>query len=537
MRRSGILLPVFSLPSRYGIGDFGPEAYRFVDFLSEAGQSLWQILPLNPTNYGDSPYQSFSTFAGNPYFISPERLIEEGLLTKQEADGYDFGSDPEKIDYGKLYSHRLAMLELSYRRFQGGDEYSRFVQDNAWWLDDYALFMAFKNAHHDVSWLQWEDDLRFRRPQAMACAREQYADRIGFYKFLQYEFSRQWTALKAYANQKGIQIVGDIPIYVAFDSADVWAHTEEFQLDENLLPIDVAGCPPDAFSEDGQLWGNPLYRWEQMAAEPDPFHWWKQRISCALKWYDIVRIDHFRGFAGYYTIPYGSRNARHGVWKKGPRRKFFQEIEKSLGSHLPIIAEDLGYLTPDVYRLKEQTGFPGMKVLQFAFDNLDNEYLPHRYTSHCVVYTGTHDNDTILGWAAHTSAWALEHAQQYCNLHQNEGLNWAMMRLALESCADTCILTMQDLLGLDSQGRINTPATVGGNWQWRMKGECLNSWLAKIIKDLTILYARLPEDRNREPEVSEESSIAEETQAEAETEPEMEEIPYPDDDEEEKADS
>ena len=397
MRLCGILMPIFSLPSKYGIGTFGSEAKRFVDFLHKAGQSYWQILPLNPTNYGDSPYQSFSSFAGNPYFIDIETLIEEKLIDQVTADSFDFGDDYEKIDYGKLYDNRLNLLRLAFKNFEKDADYIEFTNSNSYWLDDFSLFMALKNANADSSWQTWEKPLRFRETEAISKAKTQYAKDIEFYKFVQYEFAKQWKDLKKYANSKGISIIGDIPIYVALDSADVWSNPKQFLLNEDLEPTLVAGVPPDAFSEDGQLWGNPIYNWELM--EKDNFSWWKKYLGNALNKYDIVRIDHFRGFESYFTIPFGDKDAKNGKWKKGPDTKLFDALKKEFGEDLPIIAEDLGLLTPDVLKMLKATGFPGMKVLQFAFDSsLKSDYLPHNFNKNCVVYTGTHDNDTIIGW-------------------------------------------------------------------------------------------------------------------------------------------
>ena len=505
MRKSGILMPIFSLASPYGVGDFGPKAYEFVDFLKKAGQSLWQILPLNPTNYGDSPYQSFSTYAGNPYFISPDILIKDGLLTKEEAQSFDFGKNPVKIDYGMLYWNRLKMLEIAYRRFVPDEGFYAFVEEQSEWLEDFCLFMALKNAHQDRAWIEWDEELKLHDEKACEEARQKYADRIGFYRFLQYEFAVQWQALKAYANENGIRIIGDIPIYVAYDSADVWGGSEMFQLDEERVPLAVAGCPPDAFSADGQLWGNPLYRWDEMAVQKDPFHWWKERIAYSLKLYDIVRIDHFRGFEAYYSIPYGDENAKNGKWKKGPGIHLFEEVEKCLGSDLPIIAEDLGYLTPEVHQLLADTGFPGMKVLQFAFDpNGDNDYLPHNLVKNAVVYTGTHDNDTIIGWLTSAAPEEVAYAKKYLHANKEEGFNWTMMRQAMASVCDTCILMMQDFLALGNEARINMPSTTGGNWQWRISEGCINDWLAGIIRENTEIYRRLPQKQTSEKEITEE---------------------------------
>ncbi len=480
MRTCGILMPIFSLPSKYGIGTLGKEAQRFVDFLAKSGQSYWQILPLNPTNYGDSPYQSFSSFAGNPYFIDIEDLIEEGLLDKKTADSFDFGSDPERIDYGKLYDNRLKLLRLAFENFKANDGYIAFINENYHWLEDYSLFMAIKNAHTDAPWQKWEKALRFRDAAALQRAKSDYAADIAFYKFIQYIFAKQWERLKNYANKNGIKIIGDIPIYVALDSADVWANPQQFLLDENLNPTVVAGCPPDAFSDEGQLWGNPIYNWKLM--KRDGYGWWKKYLGHALSRYDVTRIDHFRGFESYYTIPFGDQNAKNGKWVKGPDIDLFNAFKTEFGDALPIIAEDLGYLTPEVLKMLKATGFPGMKVLQFAFDeSLKSAYLPHNFNNNCVVYTGTHDNDTIIGWTESADDVEVKLAKRYLNCNSADGFNWAMMRAALMSVADTCILMMPDIIGLGSEARINTPSTLGDNWQWRIKCECINSWLSEII--------------------------------------------------------
>lgn len=491
MRLCGILMPIFSLPSKYGIGTFGSEAKRFVDFLHKAGQSYWQILPLNPTNYGDSPYQSFSSFAGNPYFIDIETLIEEKLIDQVTADSFDFGDDYEKINYGKLYDNRLNLLRLAFKNFEKDADYIEFTNSNSYWLDDFSLFMALKNANADSSWQTWEKPLRFRETEAINKAKTQYAKDIEFYKFVQYEFAKQWKDLKKYANSKGISIIGDIPIYVALDSADVWSNPKQFLLNEDLEPTLVAGVPPDAFSEDGQLWGNPIYNWELM--EKDNFSWWKKYLGNALNKYDIIRIDHFRGFESYFTIPFGDKDAKKGKWKKGPDTKLFDALKKEFGVNLPIIAEDLGLLTPDVLKMLKATGFPGMKVLQFAFDSsLKSDYLPHNFNKNCVVYTGTHDNDTIIGWLSSANENEVKIAKRYLNCNNDSEFNWAMIRSALMSVAETCILMMPDFMGLDSKARINTPSTLGENWQWRIKGECINDWLAEIIYSNTEISCRLP---------------------------------------------
>lgn len=500
MRTCGILMPIFSLASRYGIGTLGKEAYRFVDFLKKSGQTYWQILPLNPTNYGDSPYQSFSAYAGNPYFVDIEMLIEDGLLLKKEADSFDFGDDPTTIDYGKLYENRLPLLHLAFARFKPDADFAAFCVKNAFWLQDYALFMALKNAHEDCAWETWEKPLQNRDEAVIAAARTRYADTVQFFEFVQYLFYKQWHALKTYANENDVYIIGDLPIYVAYDSADVWAAPEQFQLDENKAPKLVAGVPPDAFSKDGQLWGNPLYDWAYM--KKDGYKWWKARISHALSTYDVIRIDHFRGFASYFAIPYGEKTARKGKWLKGPGIELFQALKIACGEDLPIIAEDLGFLTPEVLDLLSDSGFPGMKVLQFAFDSREeSNYLPHNYTSRCVVYTGTHDNDTILGWTKTADKADVKMARRYMHVDDGEGFNWAMMRTAMMSVADICILMMPDVLGLGSEARINTPSTLGGNWQWRIDGGCINDWLANIIRENTELYCRLPKTKATETEI------------------------------------
>lgn len=489
-RANGVLMPIFSLPSSHGIGTFGKEAYRFVDFLQKAGQSYWQILPLNPTNYGDSPYQSFSSFAGNPYFIDLDCLEEQGLLTKEEIEAADFGDDELTIDYGKLYENRLPLLRLAFERFAEDKAYRAFCRENAWWLEEYALFMALKNAHDDRAWETWEEPLRLRKKTALAAAKKEHAQTIAFYRFVQYLFTTQWQALKAYANDRGIRIIGDIPIYVAYDSADTWANTAQFLLDETLHPTKVSGCPPDAFAADGQLWGNPLYNWKAM--KEDDYAWWKRRLGYALKLYDIVRIDHFRGFESFYAIPAGQTTAKGGKWMKGPDMALFRAFRKEFGNDLPIIAEDLGYLTPAVKKLLASTGFPGMKVLQFAFDSReDSDYLPHNYPHNCVVYTGTHDNDTIIGWTSTAYPQDVESAKRYLRPPADEGFHWTMMRAAMMSTADTCILMMNDLIAADSSCRINVPSTLGGNWVWRIDGVCINDWLAGLLREETAIYGRL----------------------------------------------
>ena len=442
-------MPIFSLASPGGIGTFGAEAYRFVDFLKEAKQSYWQILPLTPTGHGDSPYSSFSA-----YFIDIEILIEEKLLKEKEFKAFDFGNDPHKVDYTKLDGKRLELLRIAYSRFKPDDRYDLFLKENEFWLDDYAYFMAIKEINNGADWHNWPQTLRRRDADALNEIEKDLGESIGFYKFLQFKFTQQWSKLKEYANLNGIKIIGDIPIYVALDSCDVWANTDQFQLDEGFMPTSVAGVPPDAFAEDGQLWGNPLYNWEHM--EKDGYKWWLKRIEQSFKTYDCVRIDHFRAFASYWEIPADSKTAKNGKWVKGPDMALFRQFKKEIGEELPIIAEDLGYLTPQVKKLLDSTGFPGMKVLQFAFDgDKNNDYLPYNHQKNSVVYTGTHDNDTIIGWISSANPDEVKRAEKFLNANRSDGFNWAMMRCALMSPADTCILMMPDLLALDSQGRIN----------------------------------------------------------------------------------
>ena len=398
MRRSGMLLPVASLPSKYGIGTFSKEAYDFVDMLHSAGQKLWQILPLGPTGYGDSPYQSFSTFAGNPYFIDLDQLVGEGLLTEEECNSYDWGNKSNYIDYEKVYLSRFKILRKAYKRSNIGDskKFNAYCKKNSWWLDDYALYMSIKDSYDGKPWIEWDEEIRERKEDALLSYKRDLEEEIEFYKYLQYLFSQQWHKLKAYANKKGISIIGDIPIYVSLDSSDTWANPELFQLDKECLPTAVAGCPPDSFCETGQLWGNPLYDWEYH--QFTDYEWWIKRIKYSFDLYDIVRIDHFRGFDEYYSIPYGDKTAVNGTWEKGPGIELFKYLRQELGE-VDIIAEDLGFLTESVKQLLKDTGYPGMKILQFGFDSReDSDYLPHNYDRNCVVYTGTHDNNTISGW-------------------------------------------------------------------------------------------------------------------------------------------
>lgn len=491
MRKCGVLMPVSSLPSRFGIGGFSKEAYDFVDFLAEGGQSLWQILPLGPTGYGDSPYQSFSTFAGNPYYISLDALIEQGLLTEEECEAADYGNHPNYVNYEKIYNSRFALLRKAFNRadIENDTNYKKFVEDQSAWLKDYAMYMAIKDSLGGVAWIEWDEDIRLRKPTAMAHYEETLKEDIAFYSYLQYLFATQWSALKAYANGKGINIIGDIPIYVAFDSADTWANPELFQLDEENIPTAVAGCPPDAFSATGQLWGNPLYRWDYH--EKTGFAWWIRRLAYCFTIYDVVRIDHFRGFDEYWAIPYGNPTAEFGRWEKGPGYALFEAMKKALGNR-EVIAEDLGFLTPSVLKLVKKTGYPGMKVLQFAFDSREeSDYLPHNYTHNCVVYTGTHDNDTVMGWIPAMSRKDLAFAKKYIGVKRTSDICSNLIRMAYASVADTAIIPIQDYLELGSEARINTPSTLGGNWEWRMSAQDCTSQLAARMLELATVYGRI----------------------------------------------
>ena len=494
-RTAGILLPVTSLPSKYGIGCFSKSAYDFVDWLKAAGQSYWQILPLGPTSYGDSPYQSFSTFAGNPYFISLEALIEEGVLTEKECDGADFGSRPNDIHYEKLYKNRYPLLRKAYERSKISEnpDYLRFIEENNWWLSDYALFMAVKDRFEGVPWNQWAEDIRLRWGNAMDYYREELYFEIEFQQYMQFKFYEQWNALKAYANENGIRLIGDIPIYVAMDSADTWAHPELFQLDETLTPSAVAGCQPDGFSADGQLWGNPLYRWDYH--RNTGYEWWISRLSYCFRLYDVVRIDHFRGFDEYYSIPYGAESAKEGHWEKGPGIDLFRHVEQSLGWH-EVIAEDLGYVTDSVRQLVFESGFPGMKVLEFAFDSRDtgsaNDYLPHNYIENCVAYTGTHDNETITGWFQSITKKERQMARDYlCDQTTPDRLlHQSFISLIMRSSAKSCIIPIQDYMGYDNTCRINKPSTVGINWRWRLTEDELSEELKEKIHAMAMRYGR-----------------------------------------------
>ena len=489
-RSSGILMHISSLPGKYGIGTFGKEAFNFVDFLNKAGQKNWQILPLGQTSYGDSPYQSFSAFAGNPYFIDFDLLEEDGLVKKSDYENLDFGSNEIEIDYGKLFVNRYKVLRKAYENSNNkyDKEILEFKEENKFWLEDYSLYMAVKNHFGLVSWQEWDDDIRLREEKALNYYKEILKDEIEYWIFLQFLFCKQWKALKAYANSKEVKIIGDIPIYVAEDSADVWSNPKFFNLDENMKPITVAGCPPDPFAVTGQLWGNPIYNWSYI--HETGYAWWIDRMRESFKMYDVVRIDHFRGFESYYEIPYGAKTAEFGTWVKGPDIHLFNAIKEALGD-VDIIAEDLGNMTDEVEKLREATNFPGMKILQFAFGDGDSTDLPHHHVENCVVYTGTHDNDTIMGWYNESSSEKeREKAKKYLNLTHEEGIAKGMIRGIWSSKAYLAIAQMQDFLGLGNEARMNIPSVLGGNWIWRMRKEDLTEKLAKEIYEMTKLYGR-----------------------------------------------
>ena len=492
-RGAGVLMPIFSLPSPYGIGTFGRAAYEFIDQLKRGRQTYWQVLPMGPTCYGDSPYQSYSAFAGNPYFIDLDTLKDEKLLTQDEIDACWWCDKQDQVKYDALYYYRFPLLRKAYERssHKESEEYQAFLKENEEWLDDYALYMAVKGKYEGKGWMDWDEDIRFRRPEALSACREELAEEINYWKFLQFKFFEQWKKLKQYAKEKELQIVGDIPIYVALDSADVWSHPELFQLDEeNLTPLKVSGVPPDAFSEDGQLWGNPLYKWDYHKSTG--YAWWLLRLAHVFKLYDTVRIDHFRGFDEYYSIPFGDQTAERGHWEKGPGMDLFLKMKETLGD-LPIIAEDLGFLTDTVRQLLKDSGYPGMKVLEFAFvAGEDSDYLPHNYDKNCVVYTGTHDNDTLQGWYQTLSEEDKEMTKEYLNnpYTPDEEVHWDFISLAMRSVADTCIIPVQDYLGLGNKARINMPSTLGGNWMWRMKKGAFTDELIKKIRKTTEVCAR-----------------------------------------------
>lgn len=493
MRKSGILLHIASLPNPFGIGTMGVEAYRFADYLKASGQTLWQILPLSPTSYGDSPYQSFSIYAGNPYLISLETLERDGLLLPEDYQNIKWRESERYIDYSALYNNFFGVMKKAFARFKknGGTsdkEYLSFVNDNAW-LGDYALFMALKTERGGAPWNEWEPELRTRDEKAVALAKKRLSDEIEFWRFMQFEFFGQWFMLKKYVNSLGIEIIGDIPIYTAYDSADVWCEPQLFQLDGELLPAVVAGFPPDGFSPEGQLWGNPIYNWERM--KTDNFRWWTDRTAFAKKLYDILRIDHFIGFDRYYAIPFGEKSARYGSWHEGPKFPLFQAIAKKTGEG-GILAEDLGIITPSAELLLKKTGCPGMKVLQFAFSpDGASEYLPQNYTdANCAVYTSTHDNDTAAGWAKSADKRTMRFCREYLGIRRRADIPWALIRLAWNSTARMAITTVQDMCGYASEARINTPSTLGNNWRWRAADSDFSRESSEKLKRLTELSNR-----------------------------------------------
>lgn len=491
-RSSGILMHVSSLPSDFGIGKLGKEAFRFIDFLKKCGTEYWQILPLSQTSYGDSPYQSFSIHAGNPYFIDFESLEKDGYLRKSDYFKIDWGTNPRRVDYEKVYNNCYMVLRKAYNKFLTSHKdagYEEFRQLNSYWLDDYALFMALKDAHGGKPWYKWESGYAHCKKSKIEEARIEYEGDIDFYSWLQYQFYKQWREVKEYANNKGIRIIGDMPIYVSYDSAEVWSEPDLFFLNQSKEPTAVAGCPPDAFSPTGQLWGNPIYNWRYHAKTD--YAWWKERIRCSKELYDVVRIDHFRGFESYYAIPFGSRTAEIGQWFPGPGMELFEAVKEEMNG-LDVIAEDLGFITSDVRKLLEETGFPGMKVLQFAFNEEGgSEYLPHNFkTTNCVCYTGTHDNETLLGWIDSMSAEELRFVKKYFRIRNSRDIPGEMIRSAWSSIAVIAIAQIQDFLSSPASSRMNTPSTLGGNWEFRTVSSDFGSRLSRHISELNEMYNR-----------------------------------------------
>ena len=528
-RNAGILMPVSSLPSPYGIGTFGKDAYDFVTFVKECNHKYWQVLPLGPTTYGDSPYQSYSAFAGNPYFVDLDMLIEAGFLLKSEVISRDWGDgivpvnvseddavngrfgsyrdgnigDERYVSYEKIYNNRFDILRIAYNRFKAAcaeskktlakglplyKQFDNFVKDNADWLEDYALFMALKSHFNNVSWGEWETDIKFRKPEAMSRYEEQLSDDIGYWKFIQFEFYLQWNALKQYANSNGIEIIGDIPIYMGYDSVDVWANQGEFQLDENLTPIKVAGVPPDAFSDAGQKWGNPLYDYDKM--EANGFSWWRKRMAASAKLYDVIRIDHFIGIVKYYTIPADMPDARQGEYRQGPGQKLLDVINESIGDK-KIIAEDLGVEVPEVAKILKENGYPGMKVLEFAFGgDRKNPHLPYNYTQNLVCYGGTHDNETLLGFFEDRGDWELGYAYDYLDTRDKGRMVDQVFRAAYSSVAVLTVFAVQDILKLGNWARMNLPSSLGNNWKWRMQKGQLGQHELECMRYLASVFDR-----------------------------------------------
>ena len=528
-RNAGILMPVSSLPSPYGIGTFGKDAYDFVTFVKECNHKYWQVLPLGPTTYGDSPYQSYSAFAGNPYFVDLDMLIEAGFLLKSEVISRDWGDgivpvnvseddavngrfgtyrngnigDERYVSYEKIYNNRFDILRIAYNRFKAAcaeskktlakglplyKQFDNFVKDNVDWLEDYALFMALKSHFNNVSWGEWETDIKFRKPEAMSRYEEQLSDDIGYWKFIQFEFYLQWNALKQYANSNGIEIIGDIPIYMGYDSVDVWANQGEFQLDENLTPIKVVGVPPDAFSDAGQKWGNPLYDYDKM--EANGFSWWRKRMAASAKLYDVIRIDHFIGIVKYYTIPADMPDARQGEYRQGPGQKLLDVINESIGDK-KIIAEDLGVEVPEVAKILKENGYPGMKVLEFAFGgDRKNPHLPYNYTQNLVCYGGTHDNETLLGFFEDRGDWELGYAYDYLDTRDKGRMVDQVFRAAYSSVAVLTVFAVQDILKLGNWARMNLPSSMGNNWKWRMQKGQLGQHELECMRYLASVFDR-----------------------------------------------
>ena len=492
-RSNGVVMPIFSLPSKYGIGTFGKSAYEFVDFLSEASIKYWQILPLGQTSYGDSPYQAFSSFAGNPYFVDLDMLIADGLLDESDLENINFGDNDRYVDYAIQYNIRYRILEKAFENSKGklDDEIADFRKKESFWIEDYALFMAIKHDQLDISWVEWDEDLRDRDPETLASFKEKHKEDIDFYTFIQYEFFTQWQKLKEYTNRRNIEIIGDLPIYVAYDSCDAWVYADILKLDQKSKePLIVGGAPPDAYSEDGQLWGNPVYDWEKM--KDNDYDFWKKRLAMALKTHDLLRLDHFRGFEKYYAIPATDENAKFGTWEPGGGYEFFDEILKQYPDK-QFIAEDLGYITKEVDALKNHYGFPGMNVIQFAFDGtFASNYLPHNYEKNSVVYSSTHDSSTLKGWVDSLDEEDLLLVEKYFGLENKEESDfvWEIIRSLMASVADVAIFEIQDFFEMGDQAKINTPSTLGNNWKWRAKSEDFTDDLARKIKEMSRLYGR-----------------------------------------------
>ena len=488
MRKAGILLHPTSLTSREGIGTLGSQAYRFVEFLNKSNQKLWQIFPLGPTGYGDSPYQCFSAFAGNPYLIDLETLVNEGLLDEEVLNTY-FGENKETIEYGLIYENKLPLLRRAFSKFNIDNvDFNKFVSENSYWLDNYALFSSLKSHFGGISWQEWPTEFKNRDEEAINNIKKELVDEINYQKFLQFKFYEQWSKLKNYANANGIEIIGDIPIFVSMDSADAWSNPEIFLFDKDRNPVKVAGVPPDYFSATGQLWGNPLFNWG--ALRKTEYSWWIDRVRANLSLYDIIRIDHFRGFESYWAINYGEETAINGVWEKGPGMELFNKIKEKLGD-INIIAEDLGTLTDEVIDLRNESGFPGMRILQFAFDkDPENDYLPHNYDKNTVVYTGTHDNDTTNSWYFKLNDEEKGEVRDYLNVNDDSYIVYSLIRLALRSVAEIAIIPMQDYLNLGEFSRMNTPGLASGNWQWRLAEGMLTDELSQNIAHITKIYGR-----------------------------------------------